>query len=789
MCLFGGFSFDGLIEDIKNMIVDPFRQIWGEILKFVYLIWASLAQIIDCIQVIFNMLVGTVKVVWSRDSGMGSSVLDSVTGSKTGTNNIIIDVFMSDLVLGTLIKFVVLSIFLLIIFTFIAVVKTEFAQKDGNMTSNAKTGLVSKSIRALLYFLCVPILCIFGVIGSGYLLQTLDKATSAGSTSLISNKIFAICSHDSNRVRTDVDFYLKLSGYDEDVEVDEDYVVKNGKDLMPRFGEGEREEIANYVDTLFLSGSPLPDGKSFNTSGNNFGNFHHKNAGGMNKDDYFNTKNPSQVFYYYDLAKFEWVIAFFTVVYVATILINMVLGAATRLFELGFLFAVSPGIISMYPLDNGAAFGRWKSQFINRTINIFAPVVALNLYFILVGTLVQVDFKSTITLAFDTTLSNPANLSLIGGFTMMNSLSSVLGYAVQQLFNLFILIAGLQVVQSSTKFFEDILGFDDKKGQGLGASVEGVRKGLSAFSKTPVARAVSKGAGILRDKGLNIAEAGLSKAKGALEPVGAWAKDTASKGAAIAKGRGLTKMAKQTWRDQNVGTINAIKNHENSVKDAEKMLKSKSKESDDIMKNMTAHTDNATKTRIKDWQRDIEANRLSGMSVEDAVNAAGVSSSYKRDMIDYNNSRIRNGVSFYEDQVKNAKDRYARDHDRYEQMKKDVKASEKAVVKQSHNALINMRGEPEVMREYRKGTKELYNQTRNEEADSNYRRRQTSGAKVFKGGFRQAGSHAKSWVAANLGAGRARVKESDKYQSGKRWVGEKAKAVRDIANQDRSKKN
>lgn len=532
----GGFLSDplGSIVDaitgiFETLIIDPIKTIWGDILKAIYMLWSTMASILDTIQIIYNMMVGTSEVVWLPSSSMGQSVEAGSFGvNVTGvTHNLVLDVFLSEYVLGALLKVVVLSLFLLLIFTMMAVVKMEYSEphnygdtKTHNNTS--KRPVIERAIKALLSFILIPLACIFGVIASGVLMQALDGATSPTDSTVISNKLFAICAHDANRVRIDGDFYAGLiqttmtnENGSQEIINDEDgqyepYDLSNNSSWNPNFAsQSSRNKLAEYVDDLFIHATSLQKAGviadesgeyKFKGTDDKFSNFV-KNGSGMNNESFFNSKNASQVFYFYDLTHFQWLIGFFTIFYMGTILIRITLGAAGRVFELAILFVVSPAILSMAPLDGGEAMKKWKGEFIGRVVMIYAPVVAINLYFILVGVLVQVDFTNSLQLALAKGFSGNSlavTLDTASDGIMNTGLTAAF---IQQIFNLFILIAGLQVCESSMKWLGGMIGAKD-----IMESGENIRKKMGDFVQTnAAAKYLMSGANKMKAGALSVA--------------------------------------------------------------------------------------------------------------------------------------------------------------------------------------------------------------------------------------------------------------------------------------------
>ena len=499
----------------NDTVIDPlvgwFSHMWGEILKGLYMLWATMGSVLDTIQIIYNMIVGTAEVVWQSTSSMGQGVLGE--GASGASHNMVLDVFLSEYVLGALFKVIALSLFLLLIFTIIAIVKNEYSTPIDDSKKTAKGPIIRRAVRSLVGFLCVPLACIFGVIASGILMQALDGATSPTSSTVISNKLFAICAHDANRVRIDDKFYNSI--YDPEgnnIQYDgdryEDGKVNNDSKWWAALKIENKNDLAKFIDDLFIHGTDLPSDLEFNT-GDKFANFY-QNDDGINNDHFFNSKNTAQVFYYYDLVHFQWLVGFFSIIYIAMLLIKISLGAAGRLFELGILFVISPAILSLAPLDEGRAVGEWQKKFIGKLGMIYAPVVAINLYFILIGVLIQVDFASSITLAIKK--GTGADVSVIN--------TGVTAFFLQQIFNLFILIAGLQVCESAIGWLGQMIGAEDinEAGNKLGDKASKLiqtnaaakfllskGKKMKSGALSAVGGAISAAKGDMKNRGLNTA--------------------------------------------------------------------------------------------------------------------------------------------------------------------------------------------------------------------------------------------------------------------------------------------
>lgn len=464
----GNLAFN-LFGGLADFLSEPIRFLIAMFYKGIYMMWAEVARILDCIQILFQMFVGIVPVVYKSNSLFANS------------GNLVVDIIMHPFIYGAFIKLLIISFFLLIIFTFVAVIKTEYSTATSDSKGNSKGQIIGKSLKAFFSFFLIPMVCIVGVIASTFVLRALDYATSPSTTTIISNKLFVSCAYGCNRARSDKDFYNVLAN---NVSVS-GYSIDNK--LKPEVNFTSAEAFADAIDKAFETGLPISKFYVSDTlsAGDEFDNyidsawFLHDN--GITNDTYFNTKNSSMVFYFYNLKNFSWLLAIFSIFFLAGILISITLGAAVRLYELAILFIISPAVISIMPLDDNP-FKTWKKKFIGKTAMIFAPVVALNLYFILVDTLLQIDISATLSTAIN---SGMADVMADAMSTLINGA----GGLISGVFDLFIIIAGSMVCKEAIKWLGDMIGAEDMMGAG-----DKLKKGVSDFVKTNAALAVGAGA-------------------------------------------------------------------------------------------------------------------------------------------------------------------------------------------------------------------------------------------------------------------------------------------------------
>ena len=466
-------SMNGFLSGILDGILNPFKDFVEYVASlfglFLFSIWTSVAQVLDCIQVIFQMLVGVQPVVYQSNSLFKNS------------GNLIMDIIMHPFVYNAFLRILVISFFLLLIFTFIAVIKNEYSSESTKGQGNSKGAIIGKSLKALFSFFFIPIVCMFGIIASSYLLQALDYATAPTESTVISNQLFYASAYSCNRARIDDKFYRAMMG-----EAVDDYDMSLNNMFFMGGSYPNQNALADAIDKAFIAGTPFAKFKAINskvgdkmTMGDRFDNYIDKcwimQDNSITKDTYLNTKNGRMVYYFYDLSQFNWIIALFSIFFLGGILTSITLGAAVRLYELAILFIISPAILALMPLDDGNAFKSWKKKFVGKVVMVFAPVVALNLYFILINTLLQIDVSATLSKAINSGL----NMVSIGSMGL-----SLHGYLVQQVFSLFICIAGAMVVKESIKWLSEMIGGEDLMGAG-----DKLRKGVKDFVTTNAALA------------------------------------------------------------------------------------------------------------------------------------------------------------------------------------------------------------------------------------------------------------------------------------------------------------
>ena len=421
-----------LLISIPNILITSVSALFGMLL---YGLQQGLFIMIDCISLVFKRIAG-LDVYYVNGVATEGDVVYSLL-----QNPIVTSVFTSVLVA---------SIFLLFVTTFIAIFKTEFDLSK----SNAKGPIIGRAIKSVLYFACVPIICILGVYISNVFLRTFDSATSHNSHSM-SAQVFSAAAYGANRARDDAEFAN---------------IVKNSGLIPGITASSTQAEVADAIDDAFRLGSKANgidsndnrkykelvidiqwrghmQGWAIVTTGA------HPVMGGkaIIYINHFSIRNPLIVYYYYDLFPgYNYLIGFLGSWTIALLLITLIIGVIQRIFELVILFVVSPAFVATMPLDEGARFGKWKDAFVKRTMSAYGPVIGINLLFMV--------------------------LSLVQDINIFDPDMIIMGDLFNCIIHCLFIIVGLVAVKDFSNLISELVGSNDALTQGEQKKAEVLKK-------------------------------------------------------------------------------------------------------------------------------------------------------------------------------------------------------------------------------------------------------------------------------------------------------------------------
>ena len=395
--------------------------ITGVIGSILYPLFSIIFLALDTVQGIFMALAGIGGTIHISDEttgltwgGEASTITNGNTG-EPGDSGLIFYLLNSSIAKNLLMSITMLALFLLIIFTVMAFIKNVYAAKQKSWQE-----IIASSLKGLLSFVFIPVCCLLGVWVSNIILQAINSATSTGGSKMMSKKVFIAAAYNANKYRT-----------------------KNLDD------KGEKAKEIHRM--AFGENEPLPQ-KGENEDDYSYWARVVDDAYGNKDNSNINIYLYGQVEHGYTLFQINYFVIAIVGVFMAYVLITLAYAMVRRMFILLMLFVISPAICAMYPLDDGSAVGQWRKNFISTTIGAYGAVAGMNIFLSLLPIIETMGF---------TFASNSAASPL-----------------VDELIQLFMMVAGLFIVKEMMQMISGYVGGDDaySKGSGLRASTKGAIK-------------------------------------------------------------------------------------------------------------------------------------------------------------------------------------------------------------------------------------------------------------------------------------------------------------------------
>ena len=419
--LLGGFS--AILEKIASWV----GALFSIIPKTLYLLITFAMQIVDIIQLLFQKLAG-LDVYYVTENGTATKesgdfliyFLRKVLFEK-GTLN---TVFWSIVILG---------LFLLVFATIVAVIRTQYNYDEKPVSP---TKVVGQAIKSLLSFAIVPIVAFFGVYLGNIFLQAINSATTVQGDTMkfdesakiklepytlsdgkktysginlfgqnigmrndtFSGMVFRASSYRANRIRNNANFRALCDGSKETMAGSVYSGVTFG---MFEVTANDYETAAKRLDDAFVFNYRLDQFAYVNWKASTetaltmsvgvlFNDF--TVAGYAVPYKTFSRYNVAWVWFYYDLWQFDYVMAIISIVALAIIYLNITSAMMKRAIELTMLMVVSPAVVAVTPLDGGGMQKRWRENFIKKTLSAYGAVVGVNLLFIILPIIRNVNF-------------------------------------------------------------------------------------------------------------------------------------------------------------------------------------------------------------------------------------------------------------------------------------------------------------------------------------------------------------------------------------------------------------
>lgn len=430
-----------MLLGLFDWIGDFFKALFDLIPKIMYLLYASLACIIDVLQLFFRKLAGLDVYYVDGKAVTGDLVGNFIRGifgmydRSNITYSALATVFYSMLVFGIIICFASILI---------AIIKSHYTYDE--KSAKGPMQFVYTGVKSIINMVAVPIIVVLGLYVSNALLNALDTITSVSSGTVVamygkdavdqclvpvnnakgdkcyiyydmfgfgsgifygagadgsaggwsgnekrlgliasqnqtfSGSLFRVGAYNANRARLG---QMTISNNQCTGNAQSAYkLFKNAKD---------NDQLADMIDTAFACDLHSKvwfslDGAYINSSPRYFTNFL---AIGTNA---FSKFNIGLVWYYYDLWQFNFIVGFAGVIVCVSIFINIIMGLMVRFFMCITLFLVAPPIFGLAPLDGGSAGKKWRENFMKQALMTYGAVVGMNLMMMILPYLYEIDF-------------------------------------------------------------------------------------------------------------------------------------------------------------------------------------------------------------------------------------------------------------------------------------------------------------------------------------------------------------------------------------------------------------
>lgn len=424
----------GMFDSIKQI----FMEIFEYIPKIIYLLYSSLACVLDVLQLFFRKVAG-LDVYYVDGKPVTGDLVTNFIGGILGFNEFKGQYSALTTVFWSFILFGVIMVF---ISTFVAIIKSHYSYDD--KAAKGPMQYVYTGGKALINIAAVPIIVFIGLFVSQALLTALDSLTSVSNSTIsdlygsnvdqlqevktqrgdetyifydffgvssaikyksynvepvseynlalvgstnatFSGAMFKVAAFNGNRVRTGE---FQLQGSESNI-----YTGMPGQNTgLTLFNDtSSDEELAEMIDVAFASNLHLNVAVELNYDGavpwpkfiNGFR---------TQKFSAFSKFNVGLVWYYYDLWQFNFIVGFAGVIVCASLFINIVMGLITRLFMSIGLFLIAPPLFGLAPVDGGKAAGKWKEEFIKQVLMTYGAVVGMNIFFLILPYMNSIDF-------------------------------------------------------------------------------------------------------------------------------------------------------------------------------------------------------------------------------------------------------------------------------------------------------------------------------------------------------------------------------------------------------------
>jgi len=452
-----GSFWDGIMPAMQEVLVSI---VFGYVLYYAFI---GISLIITFAQKLFYMM-----------AGIDSINIDNETYGGEGHDDLIVGILRNSEVQDAFWTILGVCLVLLVVFTIIAVIKTEFSMKFVS-----KAPIISRALTSLANFFIIPVMFIVGIYATSALVRVVNDAVSKENNESLSVKCFKVGSSGANRASNDVVFanYL-ISG---------EWLINDERNPFSGCTLGDCAKVAAIIDDMFtgdstntnvvkLLGTYDEETESYkdaakieehtyteksNMDEGTYAEWQTTLMGYPDFSEGLSYLNIDQVNYFYDFSSFNYILALGSAVVIGWSMLTVCLMLIKRILEMLILFLLSPVMTAVAPLDNGNAEKKLRGEFLKRLLSVIGPVFAFNIFFIIIGILGSLSPFSGST----DILGIVMNKVVLGVFNLM--------------FQIAIIIVGIGLMKTANTMFTSMLGMEDM----LGAADANAKKTIGTAGK------------------------------------------------------------------------------------------------------------------------------------------------------------------------------------------------------------------------------------------------------------------------------------------------------------------
>lgn len=371
-----GKLFSGLFTFLVNNLIVPvvkaaIRVVITVLQYFTatlfYEISKFLLGLIDFVEVLFRALAGLPSTV-----GADQSISFSING-KSG--DLLLQMLTSSEVLQAFYATAIVGFFLLIITTIFQMIKVEYTTEGAQ---NSKSGIIGKSLKSLCNMLIIPIMCVLGVFIGNQVLDLIDTATGGAEGCKISGTLWVAAASTALVDEGSMVHSLQNVGV-KDIED-----LNNSGGLL---GAGISLALTRgFAAILDPDAAKEPLCTPF--SGTQAERERIESQYITGNLSFYNT---ATVVKNYNPFEVNYLVLIFGACIIIKCLYATCFGLIDRLYQCVALFIVMPMVVGMSPVKDSV--GGWRGKFMNKALSAYGTVISLNLFFIIVKILLNINIQ------------------------------------------------------------------------------------------------------------------------------------------------------------------------------------------------------------------------------------------------------------------------------------------------------------------------------------------------------------------------------------------------------------